>query len=94
MKYILDKDYFINNASEKVSFSRFSKVKGTYNIGMETFDFVSSNQDMLEELYKIGRPYVKVEETKKQIKKKKVNEYKKANSKQKEEQVLPEASEE
>tara|TARA_Y100001938_G_C8093656_1_gene436710 strand:+ start:2345 stop:2629 length:285 start_codon:yes stop_codon:yes gene_type:complete len=94
MKYKINKDYFDSNPAETVNFSRFEKVGGNYTIGKETFKQVSKNQDLLEQLYRAGKPYVCLVDNKKCTKKKKANDYKETKSKQKEEQVSPEASEE
>jgi hypothetical protein len=93
MKYILDKEYLEVNGGETVQFSRFSKVRGTHHINLSTYKSVSKNQDLLEELYKLKKPYVKIDSSKTN-KNKKVNGYNKTTSKQKEKQVLPKASEE
>tara|TARA_R100000231_G_scaffold42707_2_gene37280 strand:+ start:3427 stop:3711 length:285 start_codon:yes stop_codon:yes gene_type:complete len=94
MKYTLDKEYFENNPGEIIQFGRGAKMVGKYEISSKTLKDVSKNKLLLEELYKMKKPYIKVESEKKSNKNKKVNDYKKATSKQKEKQVLPKASKE
>ena len=98
MKFKLNKDYLKSN-SEKISFGRFSSFRGTYDFSNEeVVKSVSKNQSLLEELYNIGKPYVDLvsseSKTKKKTKKVCNNESKETKCEQKEEQVLPEASEE
>ena len=99
MKFKLNKDYIKSNGGERVSFGRFSEFKGVYNFNLEeTVKSASKNQGLLEELYNMGKPYVDMvaseSKTKKKIKKVCKNDPKETNCEQKEEQVLPQTSEE
>lgn len=57
--YKLDKKWFSENGKEIVKFSRWKKFYGVYELHKEdVFKSVSKNQELLEELYNMGKPYV------------------------------------
>ena len=105
MRYKLNKEYIKIHGGEMVSFSRFAKVGGQFNLGnKDTVNSVAKNQDLLRQLYDLGKAYVDEvsQEGKSKVKSKSKNKIKKVcnddskeiNCEQKEEQILPEASEE
>jgi len=105
MKYKLNKEYIKAHGGDVLSFSRFSKFPGNFDFNSQAVvDDVAKNQDLLEELYSMGKPYVEkvsqgVKVKVKSKSKNKINKVckddsKETNCEQKEEQVLPEASEE
>ena len=98
MKFKLNKEYIKSNGGERVSFGRFSIVSGVYDFSKEeVVKSASKNQSLLEELYNMGKPYVDIvsspSKSKKKIKKVCKDDTKETNCEQKEEQVLPETSE-
>jgi hypothetical protein len=99
MKFKLNKEYIKSNGGERVSFGRFSKFRGVHDFSQEeTVKSASKNQELLEELYNMGKPYVDMvsspSKSKKKIKKVCKDDPKETNCEQKEKQVLPETSEE
>ena len=105
MRYKLNKEYIKIHGGELIHFSRFAKVGGSVDFRNKTVvDASAKNQDLLEQLYDLGKPYIEKvsQESKSKVKSKSKNKIKKVcnddsketNCEQKEEQVLPEASEE
>lgn len=96
--YKLNKEWFVGKEREMVSTSKITIDFGYPN----AIANVANSQSALEALYNIGKPYVTkdgesknvIKKTKKKIKKVVKDDPKETNYEQKEEQVLPEASEE
>jgi hypothetical protein len=104
MKYKLNKEYIKDHGGEVIHFSRFAKVVGIVDFrNKNTIDAAAKNQDLLEQLYDLGKPYVEKvsQDAKTKVKSKPKNKIKKVckddsketNYEQKEEQVLSESSE-
>mgnify|MGYP001162279128 CR=1 FL=1 len=98
MIYKLDKKWFEKN-EEGVVILKKTKIDFNFK-GSDVKSIVAGNQSLLEELYEMGKPYVKsnspkpvVKKSNKQLNKVKIDESKETTGKQKG-QVLPEAKEE
>tara|TARA_R100000951_G_C2647152_1_gene182915 strand:+ start:843 stop:1118 length:276 start_codon:yes stop_codon:yes gene_type:complete len=90
MAYKLNIKWFSKNGCEEVVLSK-TRVDFCYK---NTKSLVSGNQELLKELYDMGKPYVSSDEEKKITKKKKVNGIKETAGKKEEKQVSTKASEE
>jgi len=101
--YKLDKEWFKENDKEIVLFGRHSKSAKFFpklTFSEEQIVVVEGNQDVLKELYEIGKPYVSLHKgTCKpnedcSVDKKPNKKIKKSNKHESKEQVLPKTSEE
>ena len=90
MAYKLNVKWFLKNGCEEVT---LSKTRIDFCFG-NVKSIVAGNQELLKELYDMGKPYVSSDEDKKITKKKKVNGIKETASRKEEKQVSTEASEE
>ena len=89
MTYKLNLKWFYKNGCEEVV---LSKTRIDFCFG-DVKSIVSNNQNILKELYDMGKPYVTSNEEKPTNKNKKVNGIKEAASRKEEEQVSAAASE-
>tara|TARA_R110000822_G_scaffold112812_5_gene243813 strand:+ start:8 stop:283 length:276 start_codon:yes stop_codon:yes gene_type:complete len=90
MAYKLNVKWFSKNGCEEVI---LSKTRVDFCFG-NVKSIVSNNQELLKELYDMGKPYVTSDEEKKITKKKKVNGIKETAGRKEEEQVSTTTSEE
>ena len=98
MIYKLDRKWFEKN-EEGIVVLKNTKIDFNY-AGSDVKSIVAESQDLLKELFEMGKPYVKsnspkpvVKKSNKQLKKVKIDESKETTGEQKE-QVLPETKEE
>tara|TARA_R110000796_G_scaffold108400_1_gene219426 strand:- start:160 stop:435 length:276 start_codon:yes stop_codon:yes gene_type:complete len=90
MAYKLNVKWFSKNGCEEVI---LSKTRVDFCFG-NVKSIVSNNQELLKELYDMGKPYVTSDEEKKITKKKKVNGIKETAGRKEEKQVSTTTSEE
>tara|TARA_R110001606_G_scaffold392760_1_gene562041 strand:+ start:113 stop:388 length:276 start_codon:yes stop_codon:yes gene_type:complete len=90
MAYKLNIKWFLKNGCEEVVLSK-TRVDFCYK---NAKSLVANNQELLKELYDMGKPYVSSDEEKKTTIKKKVNGIKETASRKEEKQVSAKASKE